>query len=176
MNKTDVFILDTQDKIFQYNGKGSMFEKNRAAAIIKAIVDERNIKIEKEVIDEGHDAPDFWNILGGKPDDLPEESNEPLHAPQLFKLSDHSGEMVFEPLGQGKTIKKNLLSTNDVMVLDTGFDIFVWEGRGASKSEKAFAPQAARKYCRDFKRPRELEVFRRMEGGENEIFELFFPN
>jgi len=178
INNSDVFILDDKYKntIYQYNGGGSVFLKNKAASIIKSIVDERNIKIEKEVIDEGHEAPLFWEILGGKPTSLPESSPEPTEPPKLFKLYEDNGQLIFEFVCSGKAITKSSLSTDNIMVLDTGFNIFLWEGRGANKLERESAFRAARKYCSEFNRPKQIEVMRGMEGGENEVFELYVPN
>jgi len=154
-----------------------MQEKNRAATIIKAIIDERNVKIDKEVIDLGHETQEFWDALGGMPDDMPENHNDiPMEPAKLFHLFDDNGEMKFEMVGAGKEINKSILSTNDVMVLDTGFDLFVWEGKKSSKKEREFGQFVARKYCKDFNRPRSLEVVRCKEGGENEVFEIFCSN
>jgi len=59
------------------------------------------------------------------------------------------------------------------MILDTGFNIFIWEGKKSNKKERAFSQSAARKYCNQFNRPKQMEVVRCREGGENEIFTLF---
>jgi len=114
INKSDSFILDSKDKIFQYNGGASMKVKNRTSTITKAIIDERSIhkKIDKEVIDLGTEkwTPEFWKILGGAPEHIPKDHKDvPVHPPQLFLVSDDGGDMKFEMIAQGSKIKKKSL-------------------------------------------------------------------
>ena len=44
--------------------------------------------------------------------------------------------MTFTEVASG-TVSKSLLDGNDVFVFDTGAEIFVWIGSGASAAEKA---------------------------------------
>jgi len=44
--------------------------------------------------------------------------------------------MEFTELASG-TVRKNLLNNDDVFLFDTGAELFVWVGKGASQQEKA---------------------------------------
>lgn len=69
LNSGDVFILDTYDKIFQWNGNGaSRMEKGKALDITTRLRDERMnvVKAEIIVIRQDHEPDEFWKLLGGK--------------------------------------------------------------------------------------------------------------
>jgi hypothetical protein len=95
---------------------------------------------------------EFWRILGGEI--TPSKDNPtPGDLPHLLKVSDESGKMTFTSIAKGVNVfKKNMLNSNDSFVFDTGFEIFVWEGKKSNKDEKKFAVQAARDYVQQFKR------------------------
>jgi hypothetical protein len=177
LNKTEAFILDTGKKFFQFNGlnpvMNTVFERNRANEIINALNEEREGKCEREIIDFGHDNAEFWSILGGKLDNLPMSNPDPGYTAELFVLSDESGEIVFKSLAKGRQIKKNLLRSDDVMILDTGFNAIVWEGK---KSNKNISSNAAKKYISEFGRNKNVEVKRCMEGDEIELFHIYTNN
>jgi gelsolin len=137
-----VFILDAGLVIHQWNGKNAgPQEKNRGAQIARAIDDERKGQPKVVVSEEGHEDPDFWKLLGGKGDiksaaegGLDDENIQ--GEKQLFRLSDASGKLEFTKVASGNAVKKSLLDTKDVFVLDTGAEIFAWIGKGASVAEK----------------------------------------
>lgn len=52
------------------------------------------------------------------------------------RLSDASGTLQFTEVASG-TVHKSALNDHDVFVFDTGAEIFVWIGRGASQQERA---------------------------------------
>jgi hypothetical protein len=154
LNSLDVFILDTGDKLIQWIGSGSgIFLRNKASQICRVIDDERASKVEISVHNEGdRDLGEFWRILGGEI--TPSKDNSaPGDPPHLLKVSDESGKMTFTSIAKGvNTLKKSMLNSNDTFVLDTGFEIFVWEGKKSNKDEKRFAAQAARAYVQQYKR------------------------
>jgi hypothetical protein len=54
LNSAEVFILDLEHKVFQWNGASSgIFLKNKASTLIRAIDDERASKVEIHVHNEG---------------------------------------------------------------------------------------------------------------------------
>jgi len=175
INRTDCFILDCENKIFQLNNKGSMFEKRKANDVARALNDERNGKCHVEVVDDGHDE-EFWAILGGKPDSIPENADTPNRPAELYHIGEHEGKVSYNKLGTGKGIKKSMLNTNDVMLLDTGFGLFVWEGKKCTPSEREHGMQFARRFVRESHRPPTYEIIRSKEGGENELFKLYCKN
>lgn len=184
LNSGDVFILDAGLEIFQWNGvKAGPQEKMKGATLSRALVDERAGKPKLHVLEEnmtGADADDFWKRLGGKKaiksaeeggDDLEHEKGD---VKRLFHLSDASGKMEFKEIATGAQVKRNLLKSEDVFVLDTGAEVFAWIGKGASTDEKKYAMKYAQEYLKKYSRPAYLPISRILEGGENEIFENAF--
>jgi len=182
LNSGDVFILDGGLKIYQWNGsKAGPQEKMKGAQLSRALVDERKGRPKLEVLEEsGKDLGDFWQLLGGQgPVKSAEEGGDDLEHEQasdkiLFRLSDASGKLEFTEVAKGGNVKKNMLDSNDVFILDSGAEVFAWIGKGSSVDEKKKAMQFAQDYLVKFKRPLFLSICRILEGGENEVFNSSF--
>jgi hypothetical protein len=181
LNSGDVFILDAGLNIYQWNGKqAGPQEKMKGAQLSRALDDERKGLPKVHVLEEGDKNPEFWRLLGGEGaiksaaqggDDTEAETGDQK---RLFRLSDASGSMAFTEVGVGKNVKRNLLDSNDVFILDTGAEVFAWIGRGASVDEKKKAMGFAQQYLQKYNRPAWLSITRVLEGGENEVFEAAF--
>jgi gelsolin len=182
LNSGDVFILDAGLKIFQWNGsKSGPQEKMKGAQLCRALAGERKGLPKIEVLEEsGKDLAAFWSLLGGQgPVKSAEEGGddsefEKASEKRLFHLSDASGTMVFKEVGKGASVKKSLLNSDDVFILDTGAEVFAWIGKGASVGEKKKAMQFAQDYLVKYNRPFFLPIARILEGGENEVFRTSF--
>jgi len=180
LNTTDAFLLDLGKTVYHWNSKGAgIFEKQKASAVLRGLDDEKD-GAETIVIEQGDsdsDAKAFFSQLGSSPDTpiSDEIKHEPV-APQVWKVSDASGSMSFEKVGEGYNIDSKVLDTNDVIIIDVGFEIFVWEGRKANKEEKNYGnTTAAKDYLKNHLqgRPSSIQVSRCMEGGENEVIKHF---
>jgi len=182
LNSGDVFILDKGLTVYQFNGaKSAGAERMKAAQVVRAIDDERGSKVDVKVGEEGSegdDFNDFWTILGGKGAIKSAEEGGSDKAQQvvkrLYKLSDASGQLVFTQVGEGAAVKRNLLRTEDVFILDDGGQIWAWVGKGASAQEKSKALSYADLYLKQYNRPHLTPISRVLEGGENEQFETSF--
>jgi len=97
-------------------------------------------------------APDVKTVGGGG-------SNQP--------------KLTISAVASGK-IPRDLLDSNDVFIFDTGFEVFAWVGKGASRAEKKTALQFAQDYLIAYKKPLQTPISRILEGGENEVFEACF--
>jgi gelsolin len=182
LNSGDVFVLDMGMKIYQWNGsKAGPQEKMKGAQLCRAIDDERRGAPTVHVFEEnGKDTKEFFDALGDKGpiagadaggnDDEHEKASEK----RLFRLSDASGKMEFTEVGKGGSVKKNLLDSNDVFILDTGVEVFAWVGKGASAEEKKYAMKYAQEYIKKYNRPAYTSIARILEGGENEVWEQSF--
>lgn len=87
--------------------------------------------------------------------------------------------MTMQPRSNSKKIKegklkKSMLDSDDVFIVDVGMEIFVWVGSGANKSERSLAMNYASKYLIDNGKDTMLPVTRVIEGDENEVFAGFF--
>jgi gelsolin len=181
LNSGDVFILDAGLHIYQWNGKkAGPQEKMKGAQLSRALDDERKGLPQVHVLEEGDSNADFWKFLGGQGaiksaeeggDDNEAEKGD---VKRLFRLSDASGALTFTEVAQNKNVKRNLLDSSDVFILDTGAEVFAWIGRGASVDEKKKAMGFAQQYLQKFNRPAWLSIARILEGGENEVFEAAF--
>jgi gelsolin len=182
LNSGDVFILDKGLDIYQWNGsKAGPMEKMKGAQLSRAIDDERKGLATVHVFEEnGKDLDAFWTALGGKGPVASAESAgsdeeaETKSDKKLFQLSDATGKLEFKQVATGGAVKKNLLNSNDVFILDTGAEVFAWIGKGASVNEKSKAMHFAQDYLTKFNRPIWLPIARILEGGENEIWNASF--
>lgn len=129
-------------------------ERQKAAALVQAIDDERGGKPTKVIVREDEsdktdaDYVEFWKLLGGGPapiaaaDDLDDKWEEG-HAPELWRLSDAKGTLQLTPEGKG-IIPKSKLDTKDVFILDVGNEIFVWIGLKTSDKVRLWCSCSAR--------------------------------
>jgi gelsolin len=179
LNSGDVFIVDAGLNIYQWNGKkSSPSERSKGAQVARAIDDERKGLATIHVFEEGDkDAKPFWDLVGGEgPVKSAEDGGSDLEADKndgkkLYRLSDASGKMEFTEVATGAKVKRNLLDSNDVFILDTGAEVFAWVGKKASADEKKKALGFAQDYLTKNNKPAYIPVARILEGGENEVFE-----
>jgi hypothetical protein len=94
-------------------------------------IGERNGKSKARVVEEGDDDAGFWNALGGKgPIASAEAGGADVEADSianvektLLKLSDATGGMKISEVAKGKKIKKSLLESSDVFIIDAGEEV-----------------------------------------------------
>lgn len=92
---------------------------------------------------------DFWAALGGEgpiADDAAEpKASEDFGEGILYKLSDDSGKMMCTEVARGD-LKKSMLGSDDVYMLDAGLEIFMYVGKSASGAERRSAMGTAISY------------------------------
>ncbi|KAI5308656.1 hypothetical protein KEM55_005184, partial [Ascosphaera atra] len=197
LDDDDVFVLETGDKIWVWQGKNcSPMEKAKAAQVVADLTLAKHIDTEVLSQEEarsrvvvrllaGEDetvemssfhAPRPISFRGGGaqqqgPD--AEDSPSPL---KLFKLSDESGQLRFELVKEGGPISRTELSGNDVFVIDTGKTLWAWEGKSASRKERASWLKVASAYARHvFEQTQDADstvmpVARTAQGHESRSF------
>jgi hypothetical protein len=181
LNEGDVFVLDAGLTLYQWQGKkASQQEKTRAAQLCRTLDSERRGLPKVVTIDQNdRDAnEEFWSLLGGKGeiagDEGGDEEWERKEEKILFQLSDAGGRMEFNKIAEANRVTRDKLDTKDVFVLDIGYEIFVWIGKGASEGEKKESMVVGTKYLLDNKRPNYLPITRMNEGCESQYFEAQF--
>lgn len=179
MNEGDVYIYDAGVNLYVYEGKeSSLAEKTKAIQVVTQIKNERS-KAKANVI-KISDDPDnaaFWKAVGPKSaiksakEGGSDEESEKKSAPKLYKVSDASGKLTTEevPLVDGK-MKKEMLDSMDVFIVDATSNIFVWVGKGASADEKKNAMITGVKYLESSKKPSSTPVERVLEQAESVAF------
>ncbi|KAG5376180.1 hypothetical protein IGI04_040776 [Brassica rapa subsp. trilocularis] len=182
LNHDDVFILDTESKIFQFSGsKSSIQERAKALEVVQYIKDTyHDGKCEIAAVEDGRmmadaEAGEFWGLFGGfaplpkKPasnDDQTAESD----GIKLFSVEKGKTEPI-----EVESLQKDLLDTNKCYILDCGLELFVWKGRSTSIDQRKSASQAAEEFFRSSERPK-LNLVSVMEGFETVMFRSKFDS
>jgi len=141
-----------------------------------------------------NDAKEFWDHLGGKGPIKPAEdvTDEMAHAlsrsanqqqgqPRLFQISNEpgtgnaNGELQFKQKQVGN-LKRNMLISDDVMLVDAQGEIFLWVGRGANYAERRSAFGFGIEYLRANNKPTKTPIHTFKEGQpiNNEIWTNVF--
>jgi len=146
LNDGDVFILDTGNKIYQWEGERSGgFEKHKAAEVVVHLKEQRGFHIELVVIDQDSPTDDdetFWTTIGGHGEIRKEDPREKIEDRQtdtkLFKFQEsQNGDLTFEFVAEGHhNIKPEMFTSDDVYILDKGYIVYVWIGRNSTQNEK----------------------------------------
>ncbi|KAL1569389.1 Villin-3 [Salvia divinorum] len=182
LNHDDIFILDTQNKIYQFNGANSNIqERGKALEVVQflkdkyhegtcdvAIVDDGKLKAES-------DSGEFWVLFGGfapigkkviTDDDVVADKA----SPQLYSIKDGNANAI-----EGE-LSKSLLENKGCYLLDCGNEIFLWVGRVTQVDERKAASQAAEEFVTSQSRPKSTQIIRLIQGHENHAFKSKFDS
>ncbi|KAL3683221.1 hypothetical protein R1sor_001243 [Riccia sorocarpa] len=171
----DVFILDTQDKIYQFNGeKSNLAERGKAMEVIQQLK-EANHEGSSEVVfvdesGEGSEDDGFWSVFGDA-GPIGDKAQEVEAAPlKLFIVEDG----VLKETEETSELKKDSLDTKSCYLLDAGSEIYIWFGRGASLDQRKAATLAAEKLVSSAKKPSSTRITRVTEDVETAGFKSHF--
>lgn len=139
LNSDDVFILDQGLILYQWNGKGcNKDEKFQATQFLVNLRSDRG-KASSETLEEDELSDDhaFYEALTGEDsgDDVDFSGDSQSFEPELYRVSDASGDLKMTKIKSGR-VSKTDLNSKDVFILDTGKNCFVWIGKGTSIKEK----------------------------------------
>jgi gelsolin len=155
LDEDDVFVLDRGDKIFVWQGKNcAPMEKLKAAQVVNDMTLAKHVDVEVLSQAESRSKVVVDYLGGGDIDPLntrfktprPISSATEREAKKLFRLSDSGGQLSFSLAKEGDGIGMNDLDGNDVFLLDVGRSVWIWEGRGASRAEKAMWLKVVQRY------------------------------
>jgi hypothetical protein len=82
--------------------------------------------------------------------------------------------ITFEVIARGDDVKRELLKSDDVFVLDDGHSVWAWCGDKSSSFEKKVALHYAQQYIAFAKLPPSTPITRIMEKGQHALFEAAF--
>ncbi|XP_050081453.1 gelsolin isoform X1 [Anopheles maculipalpis] len=190
MNKGDCFILDAGYDIYVYVGASAKrVEKIKAISAAGQIRDQDHAgRANVHILDEfasSSEQQEFFDVLGeGSPDDVAEESESDeayertdCKTITLYHVSDASGSLEINPIGE-RPLKQSMLdSDQDCYILDTGAgSIYVWIGKGATGQERSQAMVKAQEFITVKGYPVHTAVHRVVENGETTDFKQFFSS
>eukprot|EP00541_Cyclophora_tenuis_P011356 CAMPEP_0116560586 /NCGR_PEP_ID=MMETSP0397-20121206/11080_1 /TAXON_ID=216820 /ORGANISM="Cyclophora tenuis, Strain ECT3854" /LENGTH=380 /DNA_ID=CAMNT_0004086575 /DNA_START=55 /DNA_END=1197 /DNA_ORIENTATION=- len=191
LNAGDSFILVIgKDKVFLWNGSGSNHEeRNRANALAESMATECTVVVlDQGVNDEGDEAADFWSTIPGDMGDIgeaqPDDNQVTEFVPCLFRLPG-KGEGEVTKVAEGEPVKigfgrpvpkipKSSLDDTDVFLLDAGWELFVWMGKQADRSERLAAMNHIDAYGNSNPRAKHLPVSIIKSGWETSDFNNYF--
>ncbi|GMP86850.1 hypothetical protein CsSME_00039475 [Camellia sinensis var. sinensis] len=182
LNHDDVFILDTKEKIFQFNGANSNIQERAKALEVIQFLKEKYHKgtCDVAIVDDGKlqtesDSGEFWVIFGGfapigkkvasDDDIIPEKTTPTLYSITDGKLESVDGEL-----------SKSMLENNKCYLMDCGAEIFVWVGRVTQVEDRKAASQAADEFLSSQNRPKSTRVTRIIQGYETHSFKSNFDS
>ena len=174
LNSADCFVLMTPTTAFAWNGRGSNEDEKLVceATANKLAGDYQGTGGRTvTVIDEGSEPEEFWTTLGGKTDylEMPPGEDQPRD-PRLFWASTETGCFRVEEIDD---YAQDDLIDDDVMILDTYTQIFIWIGSNATEEEKREAQLAAIKYidaADDGRSSSEIPIIQVKSGEEPIMF------
>ncbi|XP_062842397.1 advillin isoform X2 [Trichomycterus rosablanca] len=145
LNSNDVFLLKTQTGVYLWYGKGSSGDERAMAKEMSAFLGKG---MNEEIMAEGQELIEFWELLGGK---TPYANDKRLqqsvvdHPPRLFECSNKTGKFVVSEIPQ---FAQDDLCETDVMLLDTWDQVFMWVGSEANETERTESITTCQEYLR----------------------------
>ncbi|KAM3866404.1 scinderin like b [Diretmus argenteus] len=169
LNTNDVFVLKAPNAMFVWRGLGATDEEMEAAKHVVGCLGGSASNVT-----EGKEPAGFWSALGGKKDYQTSQSlRNMVKPPRLFGCSNKTGRLSVEEVPGD--FQQSDLATDDVMLLDTWDQIFLWVGNEANAVEKAGAPKIAKDYVdSDPSGRRGLPIFTIKQGAEPPTFTGWF--
>uniref|UniRef100_A0A1J3I126 Villin-3 n=1 Tax=Noccaea caerulescens TaxID=107243 RepID=A0A1J3I126_NOCCA len=180
LNHDDVFILDTKEKIFQFNGANSNIqERAKALVVVQYLKDKfHEGTCDVAIVDDGKldtesDSGEFWVLFGGFAPIARKVVNEDeiipeTTPPKLYSIADGQVESIDGDLSKG------MLENNKCYLLDCGSEVFIWVGRVTQVEERKTATQAAEDFVAS--RPKATRITRVIQGYEPHSFKSNFDS
>ncbi|KAJ8505885.1 hypothetical protein OPV22_006771 [Ensete ventricosum] len=182
LNHDDVFILDTEKKIYQFNGANTNIqERAKALEVIQYLKDKYHEgTCDIAIIDDGKlqadsDSGEFWVLFGGfapigkkvvSEDDIVLETSPA----KLYGISD--GQLKLEE----NNLSKGMLENNKCYLLDCGAEVFIWVGRVTQVEERKAVSKAAEDFIISQNRPKTTRVTQVIQGYETHSFKSKFES
>ena len=145
LNSNDVFLMKLSDKAFVWEGSGASDDEK---AFAEVVADYAAPDGDLVIVREGKETEEFWANIGGKEEyaSAPRlAETKPEYQARLFQCSNASGKFKVEEV---LDFDQDDLCEDDVMLLDTYEEVFVWVGSGANFIEKKESLNTAIEYIK----------------------------
>ncbi|XP_045541241.1 gelsolin [Papilio machaon] len=179
----DVFVLETPEKIYVWHGKESQgIEQEAASNFVQKILGEDKETI---VLEQGEETDEFWEFLGGAPEEKEDSSgwkltlNRRVTTPLSLTAVTVSvtGKIDFEELPPEFTQQD--LSDDGVYILDTGEELYFWKGKKIPERVRMANDTIIEEYVSDDGLERTVDsavVVSVRQGKEPAVFKKLFPD
>jgi hypothetical protein len=177
LNGEDCFILVSPGKVHVWSGSASN-ESERTVAMNLATILAGNYKGSSgrlvETLAEHGETDEFWALLGGKQEYAQSSAGESIpREPRLFSASTATGKFKVEEIDN---FDQSDLNDEDVFLLDTYTQLFVWVGSQSTQEEKDKSMEFAKKFiaAADDGRDVDMPIVRIAAGEEPVMFSCHF--
>jgi len=175
LNSADVFVLEIPSQTYIWTGSASSDEEKAMGIEIANLVSPGR---EQVPVVEGEEPEDFWNALGGRGAyTTVQPEAEPILACRLFHcILNSRGKLRVDEI---EPFTQEDLVDDDVMVLDSGVEIYVWVGIHATTQEQEAGFSMAQEYLRTEPSQRAVDstlIFLIRQRNEPENFKEIFPS
>ncbi|KAF2307957.1 hypothetical protein GH714_033793 [Hevea brasiliensis] len=173
LNSTECFLLQSGSSVFTWHGNQSTFEQQQLSAKIAEFL---KPGVALKHAKEGTESSAFWFALGGKQSYTSKKASpEIARDPHLFTFSFNKGKFQVEEV---YNFSQDDLLTEDILILDTHAEVFVWVGQSVDPKEKQNAFDIAQKYIEMAASLEGLApnvpLYKVTEGNEPSFFTTFF--
>lgn len=142
LSSRDVFVLVSSSGSWIWKGGSSSSAEVQGAERLAGL-----LQVTPTSLEEGDEEGAFWDVLGGQEDycRTPRlKVQMEAHPPRLFACSTKTGTFRMEEVPGELT--QDDLAPDDVMILDTWDQVFVWVGDEAQEEERVEATASALRY------------------------------
>ncbi|ONM34480.1 Villin-2 [Zea mays] len=174
LSSTESFVLQSGNAMFTWFGNSSTYEQQQWAAkvaeFLKPGVAVKHCK-------EGTESSAFWFALGGKQSYTNKNTPQDIitREPHLYAFSFKNGLIQVTEIFN---FSQDDLLTEDMMVLDTHGEVFIWIGQYVESKEKQKAFDIGQKYVEHANSIEDLSphvpLYKVMEGNEPCFFKTYF--
>uniref|UniRef100_A0A8C7Z2D1 Advillin n=1 Tax=Oryzias sinensis TaxID=183150 RepID=A0A8C7Z2D1_9TELE len=140
LNSNDVFLLRSQTQIYLWCGKGSSGDERAMAKEVSSVICLDSQRSSEEIVAEGQEPMEFWELLGGKAPYVLLD-----YQPRLFECSNKTGRFIVTEVTH---FNQDDLNEDDVMLLDTWDQVFLWVGKDANEIERKESVATSQEYLR----------------------------
>ena len=153
LNSLDEFVLVIPDKVFVWNGRGANEIEKQTALSIGSKLSNGTRTVES--IDEGSEPIEFWEYLGGQSEYADYSGDVLPRDARLFHASTATGSFKVQEIDR---FTQEDLIDDDIMILDTYTQLFVWVGSRSSDEEKQKSFDFAVRFCNEACDGREANI------------------
>ena len=196
-----VFLVDGGLKIYVWYGtKCKNVLKSKARLMAEKInKNERKDKANIKIFIQGHEPPDFWQVLSdmeiedeeGQGEEVEDDDSDKIEArpppkphvpdsftpviPRLYIVGLGMGYLELPQVEiPGHKMKQEHLQTKNVYILDCYSDVFVWVGKKSTRLVRAAALKLSSELFAMLIRPEFAMIHRVSEGTESQVFKSKF--